>query len=371
MKKALLFCLLVLSNNYLFSQKMDDCSFSSINSDYNNESKPIKKDFRTDSLNIKINYEEIKSIVKYLADDDKLGRKNGSTQSYLISHWIKEYFERKGLEPINNNFFQNYSYVNANKDTVKERNVIGLLKSTELNNQNYIVVSAHFDHLGTISGELDSIYNGANDNASGVALTLSLIRELKQIKHRPYNVIFAEFSGEEEGLKGSAYFAENIPVPREKIQLNLNFDMLGRTGSTPPHMFSISGFNYTNLKDVILDFNKNEKWKLAEDTTSMNNFLFLMSDNYSFVKSTGKNTIKIPAHTFSTDTPDNSRNYHSPKDESQFIDYVNLGKFSGYIYRLIDYIGKNKIEIKWIKEIIEHNFELELDGVRFQIIKKD
>ena len=372
MKRITLFCLLVLFGNHLHSQQIEDSSFTTISSGDNNECKSINnKNFNKDSLTKKNKYKEIKSIVEYLADDNKLGRRNGSVQSYLISEWIKEYFERKGLVSINNDYFQNYSYINTNKDTIKERNVVGLLKSTNMNNQNYIIVSAHFDHLGTVSSEIDSIYNGANDNATGVALTLSLISELKQVKCRSYNVIFAEFSGEEEGLNGSAYFAENLPVPREKIQINLNFDMLGRTGNTPRFKYFISGCTYTNLKDVILDFNKNEKWKLDVDTTSMNNFLFLMSDNYSFVKSIGKDMINIPAHTFSTDTPDDAPNYHSIKDESQFIDYTNLASFSEYIYRLIDYIGNNKIEIKWVKEIIEHNFELELDGVQLKLIKKD
>ena len=324
------------------------------------------KNFSQDSLNPQTNLEEIKSIVYFLADDNKLGRKNGSAESFIVSNWIKEYFESRGLESFNNNYFQNYSYINAIGDTIRERNVIGFLKSPDFNDQNYLIVSAHFDHLGTISGEVDSIYNGANDNATGVALILSLIQELKQIEKRSYNVIFAAFSGEENGLEGSGYFAKNLPVPREKIQLTLNFDMVGRTGNSPPYMYSITGYNYTNLKDVIMDFNKNENWKLEQDTTSYNNFLFMLSDNYSFVKTSGNDTIKIPAHTFKTDAAE-SPNYHTPQDEAHLIDYENLSNFSGYIYRLIDFIGNNKIEIKWVKEIV-YEFDFESEDGKFKII---
>jgi len=309
---------------------------------------------------------EIKSIVYFLADDDKCGRKNGSPQSYEISVWIKEYFERNGLESFNGDYFHNYYYVNEDSITIKERNVVGLLKGSDFVDQKYLIVSAHFDHLGTNNDVEDSIYNGADDNATGVALILGLIKELKQIKYRPYNLIFVAFSGEEEGLKGSASFAENRPIPSEKVKLNLNFDMLGRTDSIDTKTYFITGSDYTNLKDIILDFNKSETWKL--DTSSNHNLLFLLSDNYSFIEFSENNNFKIPAHTFSTDTP-NAPNYHSTKDEAYMIDYKNLLSFTKYIGRLIDYIGQNKTEIKWLKEI-QYEFEIEEEGMHFQLIKK-
>ena len=313
-----------------------------------------------------VNLKEIKSIVYFLSDDDKLGRKNGSPQSYEISVWIKEYFKRNGLESFNDDYFHNYYYVNEDSITIKERNVVGLLKGSDFNDQKYIIISAHFDHLGTNNNVEDSIYNGANDNATGVALILGLIKELKQIKYRPYNLIFVAFSGEEEGLKGSASFAENLPIPREKVKLNLNFDMLGRTDSIDTKTYFITGSDYTNLKEIILDFNKSETWKL--DTSSNHNLLFLLSDNYSFIEFSENNNFIIPAHTFSTDTP-NAPNYHSTKDEADMIDYKNLLSFTKYIGRLIDYIGQNKTEIKWLKEI-QYEFEIEEEGMHFQLIKK-
>ncbi|MHC1774887.1 MAG: M28 family metallopeptidase [Lentimicrobium sp.] len=313
-----------------------------------------------------VNLKEIKSIVYFLSDDDKLGRKNGSPQSLEVSDWIKAYYENNGLESFNNDYFHCYTYVNGDSIEIHERNVVGLLKSTDTIDQMYIIISAHFDHLGTITGEEDSVYNGANDNATGVALMLGLIHEFKQTAFRPYNLIFAAFSGEEEGLRGSADFAENLPVPREKVQLNLNFDMLGRTDSIGKQTYFITGSNYTNLKDIILDFNRHEKWKL--DTASANNLLFLLSDNYSFIESSQNSTYKIPAHTFSTDTP-NAPDYHSVNDEADRIDYKNLLSFTRYIARLTDYIGKNKTEIKWLKEI-QYEFEIEEEGIHFQLIKK-
>jgi hypothetical protein len=320
----------------------------------------------TNLLIAQTNLEEIKSIVRFLSDDDKFGRKNGSPQSMIISDWIKTYFESNGIESFNDDYFHSYNYVNKDSNTIQERNVVGLLKSSDLSDQMYLIVSAHFDHLGIIGSEEDSICNGANDNATGVCLMLSLIPELKQIENRLYNVIFVAFSGEEAGLKGSADFAENLPVSCGKIQLNLNFEMLGRTDSIEPYTYFITGSDYTNLKDVILDFNTGENWKL--DTSSSQNLLFLRSDNYSFVESSQNDTIKIPAHTFSIDTP-GAPNYHSPEDEAHLIDYENLLSFTRYISRLIDYLGRNKTEIKWLREL-QYEFEIEEDGMHFQMIKK-
>lgn len=309
---------------------------------------------------------EIKSIVYFLSDDDKLGRKNGSPQLFEVSNWIKTYYESNGLDSFNGDYFHNYYYVNKDSITVNERNVVGLLKGSDFVDQKYIIVSAHFDHLGINNEVEDSIYNGANDNATGVALLLGLIKELKQIKRRPYNLIFVAFSGEEEGLKGSASFAKNLPVPREKVKLNLNFDMLGRTDSIDTKTYFITGSDYTNLKEIISDFSKSETWKL--DISSNHNLLFLLSDNYSFIEFSENNNYIIPAHTFSTDTP-NAPNYHSTKDEADKIDYKNLLSFTKYIGRLIDYIGQNSTEIKWLKEI-QYEFEIEEEGKHFQLIKK-
>ncbi|MFC2115364.1 M28 family metallopeptidase [Bacteroidota bacterium] len=315
------------------------------------------------SLNAQANLYELRSIVSYMSDDDKAGRKNGSQQSFLVSGWIEEYFETNGLVHFNNDFLQDYSYINRDGDTIRERNVVGLLPGCGSGDYNYIILSAHFDHLGIISGEADSIYNGANDDATGVAMILSLIKELKQIQEREYNVIFVAYSGEEEGLCGSAYFATNLPVPQQKIQLNLNFEMLGRTGCINPYNYFITGLNYTNLKDVILEVNNNEKWSL--DTSADNNLLFLRSDNYSLVRASLDDPVKIPAHTVSVDS-DNSKSYHTPGDAAGAIDYENLLNLVGYSARLIDHIGRNRIEIRWLKEI-QYEFEIESDGMKFQL----
>src|ERR1019366_6762747 len=103
-------------------------------------------------------------------------------------------------------------------------NLVGIVRGS-LHPNRYIVVSAHYDHLGVLNGE---IYHGADDNASGSAAILSIAEWT--IAHPPLNsVIFAWFDAEEEGLLGSAAFVDRPPVPLEKIIADVNLDMISRS----------------------------------------------------------------------------------------------------------------------------------------------
>ena len=127
-------------------------------------------------------------------------------------------------------------------------NVIGMIRGSdpELRNQ-YIVYSAHFDHVGVgIPDESgDSIYNGADDNASGTAALLEAAAAFAALDVPPArSVVFLAVSGEEKGLLGSEYYSENSTVPLEGIIMNINLDMVGR--SHPDTVIGI-GRQYTNL----------------------------------------------------------------------------------------------------------------------------
>src|SRR5690606_18370697 len=100
-------------------------------------------------------------------------------------------------------------------------NVLGWIKGTE-NPDSFIVISAHYDHEGVKKG---IIYNGADDNASGVSALFSFAEYFKSNPPK-HSVILAAFDAEELGLRGSKYFVENPIVPLEKIRLNINLDMV-------------------------------------------------------------------------------------------------------------------------------------------------
>ena len=109
-------------------------------------------------------------------------------------------------------------------------NVVGIVEGTDLRNE-YVVFSAHSDHVGFGSpdDEGDSIYNGADDNASGTIGIVELAEAFTMLYPAPRrSLIFVAVSGEDKGLWGSEYFVENPPVPLEQMVANINIDMIGR-----------------------------------------------------------------------------------------------------------------------------------------------
>ena len=116
-----------------------------------------------------------------------------------------------------------------------DRNVLAWLPATDESAVETVVVGAHYDHIGrgdasSLAGkdEEGEIHNGADDNASGVAVALELARKLAEREERRRNVLFAFWSGEELGLIGSSHFVETPPLPPENIAAYVNFDMVGR-----------------------------------------------------------------------------------------------------------------------------------------------
>ena len=113
------------------------------------------------------------------------------------------------------------------------RNVMASLPGTGPHAAEWVVVGAHYDHLGKgqmghMFGPVGSVYHGADDNASGTAAVLELAAKLRAAGPLPRSVLFVLFTGEEEGLIGSAYFVKHPPIPLDHVAAMLNLDMVGR-----------------------------------------------------------------------------------------------------------------------------------------------
>jgi hypothetical protein len=127
--------------------------------------------------------------------------------------------------------------VHTKQDSMQSNNVVAYMegKDSVLRNE-YIVIGAHYDHLGKritdgMHGDSIIIYNGADDNASGVAGLLEIAEKLTANNNLKRSIIFMAFGAEEEGLKGSRFICENLPVPPENIKFMINLDMIGRLDS--------------------------------------------------------------------------------------------------------------------------------------------
>ena len=190
-----------------------------------------------------VHLEKIKSHIEKLSSKEFQGRRAGTKGEGETVLYLAQELKKYQIKPWGNDdtYFQTFPlpvtdlrqagkrtefYIkdNNNGSRLMADNVLGLIESRN-NPEEYILLSAHLDHLGVWQNEL---YPGANDNASGVAAVLEIARILKsQSNSLPYSVIIAFWSGEEMGLLGSKYFVNNPLVDFPKIKLGINLDSIG------------------------------------------------------------------------------------------------------------------------------------------------
>ena len=199
---------------------------------------------------------------------------------------------------------------------VTQRNVMAKLPADSLSphKDEYIVVSAHYDHVGVGAGQGgDNIYNGADDNATGTTAVV-LLAEALAGQRLQRNVLFVCFAAEERGLRGSRAFCDRPPVPLDKVIANLNIEMLGRPEAGKQKQCWFTGAGYSDFASVceaalvskgvgVVDF-------------PMGNQLFWASDNASFVRK------GIVAHSVSAGSLHDD--YHQPSDEVDKLDVAHM-----------------------------------------------
>jgi Zn-dependent M28 family amino/carboxypeptidase len=293
---------------------------------------------------------DLKEWVSYLASDEMLGRKNGSPEMRSAALWIAGRFSEYGLKNLSekDSYFQDYSYTSRQK-TIAEQNVIGIIEGSDpvLRDQ-YIVISAHFDHIGTRRGNLqDSICNGADDNASGTCALIGIAKYIKLSGFKPgRSIILAAFSGEESGMRGSRYFVSSPPVPLKNIIADINFEMIGHSELLGKKNYYMTGCVNSNLDDLIGEFNRGTDFSLV-DTIAIANQLFFQSDNISFSRismADGK-IIGIPSGTFATSTM--ASYLHTVDDEYDLLDIENMADLVNYFGNMILWLSNTSSEIKW------------------------
>jgi Zn-dependent M28 family amino/carboxypeptidase len=242
--------------------------------------------------------------IKTLSSDAFEGRRTGTKGANKAKEYIKNQFYHFNVLPLAEKFEQSF-YFSSKGKSYNATNILGLIKGTE-SNEKFIVISAHYDHEGIKNG---LIYNGADDDASGVSALISFAEYFKNNPPK-HSVILAAFDAEELGLQGSEYFVSNSIIPLNKIILNLNMDMISRSETN--ELFAVgSSFNKT-LNDVISNFKQSERVKLIaghEGKDNLENWTY-SSDHASFHKK------RIPFIYFGVD---DHQDYHTPND-----DYENI-----------------------------------------------
>ena len=177
------------------------------------------------------------------------GRRTASAGGLKARAYVLARFQELGLTPFGATHVQPFSFTSTSLKALitpgkpykakyaDAANLVGYIKGSRLPAR-YIVVSAHYDHLGVREGK---VFHGADDNASGVAALLALAAHFRQ--HPPeHSIVFAAFDAEELGKRGAEAFVASLPFPREQLVMNLNLDMLGRSDEKA---IFVAGTSYT------------------------------------------------------------------------------------------------------------------------------
>ena len=182
--------------------------------------------------------ERMVGTIRFLASGEMKGRALGSDGIDRAADYIAQQFREAGLKPAGDSgdsYFQTWEETDPTGQKSVMKNILGVIpgRKSEWSTQS-VVVGAHYDHLGTAVSKdgQEQIYHGADDNASGVAVLIELARLLSQDKVPERSIVFAAFTGEENGRKGSQYYsAHQNRYPADQIVGMLNVDTVGRLGN--------------------------------------------------------------------------------------------------------------------------------------------
>jgi len=225
-------------------------------------------------------------------------------------------------------------------------NVVAVLPGSDPElRDTYVVFSAHFDHVGVNPNRPDatgdSIYNGADDNASGTAGLLEVARAFASLPKAPArSLVFLAVSAEEKGLLGSQYYSDNPTVPLDKIVANINVDMIGRNA---PDSIVVIGQEYSSLGPLVQDVARARPelgLTVAQDIWPQERFFF-RSDHYNFARK------EIPALFFFAGV---HQDYHRPSDQVEKIDTDKAARVSRLIFFTAYEIASRREPPAWTEQ---------------------
>jgi len=288
------------------------------------------------------------SDITYLADDELEGRLVGTEGEKKAADFISNRFLTLGLKTFPGYVKYQQAYVVNKKPNphsltptgdIATQNVIGYIDN---NAENYIVIGAHYDHLGyghfgTLWDGDPEIHNGADDNASGIAAILEIAKQLIN-GPKNNNYIFMAFSGEELGLWGSNYWVKNPCIELNKINYMINLDMVGRLNAE--RSLAIHGTGTSPIWNEKLDKHNRYNLNLVKSESGVG-----PSDHTSFY------TSDIPVLHFFTGQ---HKDYHKPTDDVEYINSDGIVDISNYILDIITSIDSDG-KIKFTKTKDESN----------------
>lgn len=289
---------------------------------------------------LKVNEQILFQHLEVISSDKFAGRKIGTHGNLKAQNYIIKTLKELEIRPLLTTYQQPFDHSILFNPIKYGNNIIAVIDGLKYPDQ-YIILTAHFDHLGQKGGK---IYNGADDNASGTAALLA-IAQMISFKPTDYSIVFLFTDGEEADLSGAKAFTETFPKILAKTKLNINIDMIAgaNSGKKTKTLHYISyKLGSVLLLDQYKDFIDHQKNYLSlkkgfrqdiRSTIHRQNW-HLASDHGVFYQA------KIPYLYFGVGT---HRNYHTPKDNYQNVNLPLFLANTQAIYQQVIFIDKNII----------------------------
>ena len=303
----------------------------------------------------RINADSLRGHLSFIASDLLEGRNTPSRGLDLAAEYIAAQFRRAGLEPAGKNgdgneYFQTTEFAlrGSPESPVRSQNVAALLRGSDpVLKETYVILSAHYDHIGLSEQATadDKIFNGANDDGSGTVALIEVASALAQMNPRPKrSILFIAFTGEEKGLLGSRYYGKHPLVPLARTVAQINLEHLGRTDDIEgPQVgtVAVTGFDYSTIGATLKQAGDALGIKVYRHPTKSDSF-FRRSDNQSLAD------LGIPAHTLSVafEFPD----YHGAGDHWEKIDYANMQRITRLVALGLHLIANDVKEPLWSEQ---------------------
>lgn len=297
---------------------------------------------------VEITENELKDHIQFLASEKNAGRYPGTKANRDVVKYITKDFKKQGLLPLEKGYQQKFKARlrvdkgEPEKHLAKTSNVVAYLEGNDpvLKNE-YIILGAHYDHLGmggpsSKSDQRNTIYYGADDNASGTAALMEIAEKVAANKHDlKRSVIFIAFGAEEQGLLGSQYFVDNPLIPLSQIKLMINMDMVGRLNEAN-HVYMNGAGTFPNGVEFMQKLGESLDLTPVVHAGSVGG-----SDHVSFFKA-GLSVLGI--HTGA------HPQYHLPEDIADLINIPGEKKVSDYIYAALMKFATTDYKMEFIPQ---------------------
>src|SRR5438270_3538806 len=293
--------------------------------------------------------QSVRKYMQALAGDEMRGRGSATADELAAAKYIAAQLKAMKIEPAGDNgdYLQTVKFKRRTRGTPADApgveatttNVVGILRGIDPTlSKDTILLSAHLDHLGVREGMPgDNIFNGADDDASGVTAVLELAEALAAGPKPKRTVVFALFGSEEIGGWGARYFQEHPPTPIESFVANLEFEMIARPDSAvAAHTLWLTGYERSNLGPELAKHGA----RLVADPHPEQNF-FQRSDNYALAKQ------GVVAHTVSSFGL--HTDYHRPGDDVAHIDFNHMEQAIHSMLGPVKWLANSDFKPEWVE----------------------